>query len=227
MDKLDICISQHGEEAQSYLNQAFLINNETCLLPKFGFPESVFETIAKTLALEEKFGREAYGPPFVVEIKLFAKPAIFTPTSQNIDEAVVKSLYDLRQQKCNYEIDLLDYDEYKNDLESIFKQMQDLNQGQFTEWLKDKFLEDEYYGIYDEEEDEYFPTPETEASLEQRGEYLELILATIIPRLFDKSSDTVLLFPLNDGEQNENFAFVPYFVIGQTCLVFLLVEWIL
>ena len=228
MDKLNLCIAQHGEAAQSYLNQAFLLNNETCLLPKFDFPKSVFETIEKTLALEERFGREAYGPAFVVNIQLFAKPATFSPTSQNIEEEVVKSLYDLRQQSFSHEMDLCDYEnEYKNDLESIFKQMKDLNQQQFVEWFKGKFLKDEYYGIYDEEEDDYLPTPETQACLQQRGEYLELILATIIPRLFEKSADTVLLFPLNDGEQNENFAFVPYFVIGQTCIIFLLVEWIL
>ena len=228
MDKLNLCIAQHGEAAQSYLNQAFLLNNETCLLPRFSFPESVFETIEKTLVLEEQFGREAYGPSFVVKIELFAKPAKFYPTSQNIDEVVVQSLYDLRQQELSHEMDLCDYeDEYKNDLESIFKQMQDLNQEQFIDWFKDKFLEDEYYGIYDEDEDEYLATPETETCLRQRGEYLEKILATIIPRLFEKSADTVLLFPLNDGEKNENFAFVPYFVIGQTCILFMLVEWIL
>ena len=228
MDKRNLCIAQHGETAQSYLNQAFFINNEICLLPKFSFPESVFETIEKVLALEERFGREAYGPAFVVNIQLFAKPATFSPNSQNIEEKVVKSLYDLRQKNLNHEMDLCDYEnEYKNDLESIFKQMKDLNQEQFITWFKDKFLKDEYYGIYDEEEDEYLPTSETETCLQQRGEYLELILATIIPQLFEKSVDTVLLFPLNDGEQNENFAFVPYFVIGQTCIIFLLVELIL
>ncbi len=228
MDKLSVCLTQHGGEAQSYIEQAFLLNNEICLLPKFGFPESVFETIKNILELEERFGREAYGPSFVVKIELFAKPETFTPTSQNIDEEVFKSLYDLRQHDCNsYEMDLCDYDEYTNEHQKIFQQMKDLNQGDFIEWFKDKFLKEEYYAIYDDEEDDYLPNLETEACLKQRGEYLEFLLATIIPRLFSNPSDTVLLFPLNDGEHNENFAFVPYFVIGKTCLVFLLVEWIL
>ncbi|MGB3512737.1 MAG: hypothetical protein WBA93_26670 [Microcoleaceae cyanobacterium] len=72
MDKLNICMSQHGSAAQDYIEQAIFLNDEICLLPKLGFPASIFEAIEKTLEVEEKFGRKAYGPGFVVNIQLFA-----------------------------------------------------------------------------------------------------------------------------------------------------------
>ncbi|AOY83737.1 hypothetical protein BJP36_31280 [Moorena producens JHB] len=141
MDKQNICIAQHGSVDQNYIDKAFLLKNEICLLPNYGFEHSIFETIEKLLELEERFGREAYGPPFVVNIKLFAKPATFTPTSKDIDEKVVESLYELREQYLDHERDIPNYDDediYK--LEEIFKQMKYLSQFDFIEWLNDKFL---------------------------------------------------------------------------------------
>ncbi len=238
MNNQNICLTQHGSEAQSYLDQAFILNNEICLLPKFGFPESIFENIATILELEERFGREAYGPPFMIKVELFAKPANFTPKSTDIDREVVLSFYDLREQYLNNEMDI-PYDEYQEKLEVIFSDMKDLTQSEFTEWFKGKFLDEEYYGIYyedyeygedeeeEEDQEEYISTPETEACLKQRNENINSLLEIILPQLFTQPSDTVLIFPLNEGEHNENFAFVPYIVIGQTCLLGLLVEWIL
>ncbi|NEO40451.1 MAG: hypothetical protein F6J90_30570 [Moorea sp. SIOASIH] len=52
-------------------------------------------------------------------------------------------------------------------------------------------------------------------------------MSKVIPMMFVNPSDQVLLFPLNNGEYDENFDFVPYFVLGKTCLMFMLVEWIL
>ncbi|NEO40452.1 MAG: hypothetical protein F6J90_30575 [Moorea sp. SIOASIH] len=141
MDKQKICIAQHGSVDKNYIDKAFLLTNEICLLPNYGFDQSIFETIEKLLQLEERFGRKAYGPPFVVNIKLLAKPATFTPTSKDIDEKVLDSLYDLKEQYLHHERDIDNYDDDVYKLEEIFKQMKYLSQVDFIEWFNDKFLE--------------------------------------------------------------------------------------
>ena len=206
MDKQNICIAQHGSVTQNYIDKAFLLNNEICLLPNYGFDQSILETIEKLLELEERFGREAYGPPFVVKIKLFAKPATFTPTSKDIDEKVLDSLYELREQYLHHERDIHNYDDDVYKLDKIFKQMKELSQVNFIEWFNDKFLIKRFYRIKENHDGKYKSTPETEACLKQRDEYIEFFLSKVIPMLFVNPSDQVLLFPLNNGEYNENFA---------------------
>ena len=242
MDKRNICLAQYGSVPQSYIDEAFLLNDEICLLPNYGFPTSILETIEKILELEERFGREAWGPQFAIQIKPFAKPKNGISISKDIHRNIVKSIYQIiepylsRLNEYYYEYEYEDELGFFEDEESFNdmrnERTKELNKFQFIQWFNDIFLDSEYYGIRQKNTDkngytQYEYTPETEACLKQRNQSIESLLKFLIPQLFEKQSDRVLVICYNDGESNENYAFVPYSVIGQTCLLLILVEWIL
>lgn len=225
MDKLEVCIAQHGLQAQELIGQAILLR-DICLLPNFSFSPPVSETIKELLEMEERFGRPAYGPPFVTSIQLFAKPQIFLPTASNINQSVIEALFELGLQLCPFLRELYEYEVEK---EYILVQIQDFTQDRFITWFKKQFLNAEYFcEPVDEDMEEYRLTIEGNKCLIKREEYIEFILSEIIPKLFGSNPENKVFFcPMNDGDHNENIAFVPYFVIGQSCLLFLVKEWIL
>ncbi|NES68532.1 MAG: hypothetical protein F6K24_26515 [Okeania sp. SIO2D1] len=230
MDKLNICLSQHGSAAQDYIDRAILLNDEICLLPKFGFPPSIFEAIEKTLEVEKWFGKKVFGR-FVVNIQLFAKPATYTPTSKDIDSGVVQFFFELGKQCLNSDRYLNCFESswyfpYEHEEGYILDQMKDISQFEFIEWFKAIFFTDRYDPRLTKKSSAKSTKSKSGKSKHIKAflKHRDLILAIIIPKLFGKQSDKVLLFPLNNGQYDEHYSFVPYVIIGQTCLMFIMVE---
>ncbi|MGB3512736.1 MAG: hypothetical protein WBA93_26665 [Microcoleaceae cyanobacterium] len=121
------------------------------------------------------------------------------------------------------------YFPYEHEEGYILNQMKDISQFEFIEWFKAIFFTDKYDARATKNS-----SAQATKSKSSKSKYIKaflkqrnLILPTIIPKLFGKQSDKVLLFPLNNGYYDVHYSFVPYVVLGQTCLMFILVEYIL
>ena len=168
------------------------------------------------LATELEYGELAYGPNFLLDLKIFSQ----TKPVKSVSAAykLIKSIYTetpLSEAHLESLLSTIDRDA-TSDSWNAKENITELTSEQFSEWLMGCCLAEEYFET--EEKAETNPCEAHRSSITQ-------LIETIQPLLF---SDTkpVTLYNLTDSN-NENTPYSVYLAIGTTHTLLVVSHWIL
>ena len=200
MDKLELCIRQYGQSSHRYADWGIIVG-DVCLLPEFGFPSVLLETLDGVFknGLVNEYAR-------IRDLKLFAKPRGYCGfDKERISARMLVSMFELCRQFYPQEI-RSPLGEYWDELD-IYRRAEFLDSVAFSSLIRNMFGYEGY--------------PEGD---EERAEKVERFISAIRPELFRDASDKIMLYCMVD-DGNENCGFAPYIFVGKGCFLVVAQGW--
>ena len=204
IDKLELCLRQHGKEAQQYAEQAILVGN-VCLIQNFAFKPDLLEALDRLF--QNGIINDYAG---ICDIKIFRLPRHYLGFyKEQISIRGIVSLFEFCLHLYPGEIGTLGQYQYWDELD-IYRRAEVIDSVVFSSRIRDMFG---YQGY-----------PE---GLEEQAEQLEQFIAAIRPELFYSKIDKIMMYCMvNDNDENCSFA--PYIFVGRNgCLLVVARKWVL
>jgi hypothetical protein len=224
-----LCLAQHGSDPliQALFEQALFLG-DSCLIPNLGIDLGLIEMISTVIKAEVEYGNKAYGPGFVSDLKIFKGRVPLAFSRLGIKAKNFPALMDfarsLYQDAYPGLADDLNFDDYWEPMD-VFRFSKDLTAENFADWLREIFLDPQYYGDRTGEE-EYTPTETGNFLLRQREEMIIQMDSKLRSKLFPPIRPVASVYCLTDAG-NENTQYAPYLLIGSDYVIAILREWIL
>ncbi|MEH1906356.1 MAG: hypothetical protein V7L05_09835 [Nostoc sp.] len=198
MDKLWHCIRQFGKTGEAYFNEAVFLG-EMCLFPNFCHEPSTYEVVCKFVnSVNSMNSQYESWDSSGGNLFVFAKPSGY----RHFDKGCIRTRNVVNL--CDFGKDL--YPEVRNILDrhywdelDIYRRAEYFSQDKFEKFINYKFRNEPDFKIFFE---------------------------TIIQKLFLKSNHEITFYSLVN-DMNENTAFAPYILIGDSCILTIAKRWVL